>query len=343
MATQQKNKSQLSERTSLHYLLRSGKNSKPLYYLRAVSRDLLPDCCFQKRLQHELNRGRQMYDETYVANRVNYYCQLQSPIDLGADAPHLGDLHKKGHNSTYYYDSREIIAWFPHELKWRYQFGDIREIPSLPTIVKSRNLQPDNANGVLLKLDKCRHFVFLRDKIPFAEKQDMAIFRGQIGTRENRIRFVQQFGNHPRIDAANTLAKGGLFADNPDGNKVVPRLSLYDHLKYKYIMSLEGNDVASNLKWIMSSNSLAVTPRPTCETWFMEGCLQGGVHYVEIQPDFSDLIEKMDYYTSHPEAAERIIHYANAYVDQFRDERRERYIALRVMQRYLELCNPSEL
>ena len=337
---QQKNKSRLSESTSLHYLLHSGKNSKPLYYLRAVSRDVLPDCFFRSRLKYELSCGHRLYDEEYVDDRVNYYCQLQGPAEIGEDAPRLGDLHKKGHNSTYYYDSREIIAWFPHELKWRYLFGDIREIPPLPTIVKSRNLQPDNANAVLLKLDKCRHFVYLRDKIPFSEKLDMAIFRGQVGTRENRIQFVQQFEKHPRIDAANTLAKGGLFADNPDGNRVVPRLSLYDHLKYKYIMSLEGNDVASNLKWIMSSNSLAVTPRLTCETWFMEGRLKGDVHFVEIQPDYSDLIEKMDYYTAHPAAAERIIHNANAYVEQFRDERRERYIALRVMQRYLDLCNP---
>lgn len=337
---QQKNKSRLSESTSLHYLLHSGKNSKPLYYLRAVSRDILPDGFFRSRLKYELSRGRRLYDEEYVEDRVNYYCQLQGPADIGEDAPCLGDLHKKGHNSTYYYDSREIIAWFPHELRWRYLFGDIREIPPLPTIVKSRNLQPDNANAVILKLDKCRHFVYLRDKIPFSEKLDMAIFRGQVGTRENRIQFVQQFEKHPRIDAANTLAKGGLFADNPDGNRVVPRLSLYDHLKYKYIMSLEGNDVASNLKWIMSSNSLAVTSRLTCETWFMEGRLKGDVHFVEIQPDYSDLIEKMDYYTAHPAAAERIIHNANAYVDQFRDERRERYIALRVMQRYLESCNP---
>ena len=30
------------------------------------------------------------------------------------------------------------------------------------------------------------------------------------------------------------------------------KISIYDHLKYKYVMALEGNDVASNLKWIMS-------------------------------------------------------------------------------------------
>ena len=325
--------------TSLHYLLHSGKNSKLLYYLRAVLSDIMPDGCFRARLQHELEHGRKAYDEAYIEDRVNYYCRLAAPVVLGDDAPMLGDLDKKGNSSTYYYDSREIVKWFPHAMRWRYLFGDVRDIPPEPTIVKSRDICPDNGNAVLLKLDKCRHFVYLKDKTDFRQKRDMAIFRGQVGTRENRIRFVGQWAGHPRIDAANTLAKGGLFATNPDGNATVPRLSLYDHLQYKYIMALEGNDVASNLKWVMSSRSLAVMPRPTCETWFMEGRLIPNVHYVEVRDDFADLIERMDHYTAHPDEANSIADAANAYVAQFRDERRERYIALRVMEKYLSLCN----
>lgn len=328
--------------TSLHYLLHSGKNSKFAYYLRSGLRDALPDACFRARLEHELERGRQAYDEAYVEDRVDYYCKLAAPCALAPGAPRLGDLTLRGNNSAYYYDSREITQWFRPELQWRYLFGDIRDIPPQPTIVKSRNIEPDNGNAVLLKLDKCRHFVFLNDRTDFRQKRDVAIFRGQVGTRENRLRFVERWGGHPRVDAANTLAKGGLFADNPDGRATAPRLSLYDHLQYRYIMALEGNDVASNLKWVMSTRSLAVMPRPTCETWFMEGRLVPEVHYVEVRPDYADLIEKMDHYSAHPEEADRIADEANRYVAQFRDERRERYIALRVMQRYLSFCNPTQ-
>ena len=39
----------------------------------------------------------------------------------------------------------------------------------------------------------------------------------------------------------------------------------------------------------MSSNSVAVMPRPKYESWFMEGRLQPGVHYIEIKDDYSDL------------------------------------------------------
>lgn len=325
-------------RTSLHYLLHSGKNAKWLYYMRAGLRELVPDAVVRQRLDQEMEVCANLYDENYVSDRVDYYCKLTHPVAIPDDAPRLADFHKRGNGSVYYFDSREILRWFSPDLRWQYLFGDVRDIPDFPTIVKSRNITDSNANSVLLKLNRLRHYIYLHDTIDFFDKEDIAIYRGQIGTRENRIRFVNMYADHPRVDAANTLAKGGLLADNPDGKPTAPRLSLYDHLRYRYIMCLEGNDVASNLKWVMSSNSLAVMPRPTCETWFMEGRLQPNVHYVEIRPDFADLIEKMDYYSSHLDEARQIAHNANAYVEQFRNPRRERYIALRVMQKYFNLC-----
>ena len=45
------------------------------------------------------------------------------------------------------------------------------------------------------------------------------------------------------------------------------KISIQAHLNCKFIMALEGNDVASNLKWVMSSNSIAVM-QAYCETWF---------------------------------------------------------------------------
>lgn len=101
-------------------------------------------------------------------------------------------------------------------------------------------------------------------------------------------------------------------------------------------MALEGNDVASNLKWIMSSHSIAVMPRPTCETWFMEGRLQPNIHYIEVQPDFSNLIDRITYYIEHPEEAEAIVRNANQYVAQFFNREREDIISYLVLQRYFE-------
>jgi hypothetical protein len=101
-------------------------------------------------------------------------------------------------------------------------------------------------------------------------------------------------------------------------------------------MALEGNDVASNLKWVMSSNSIAVMPRPTCETWFMEGELIPNYHYIEIREDYSDLIERINYYEEHPEEAKQIVQHANEWCSQFQNKEREDIISVLVLQKYFK-------
>lgn len=332
---------------TIGYILHSGKNSKVGYYIKAGFRDLLPDKLFSNRLERELETCRKLYDEAYVEDRVNYYCRFNEHRDLGPGAQCIGGLQKRSHGSTYYYDSRELLQWFDPQLRWNYVFGDVRDIPPYPSIVKSRSLKndphavgaEDNSNSVLLKLDKCRHYVFLKDRIPFEKKQDRAIFRGYIGQRPNRLKFCNMYADNSRVDVANTLSGGSPFTEEkiPNSGNAAPRLSLYEHLDYRYIMALEGNDVASNLRWVMSSNSLAVMPRPTCESWFMEERLVPGVHYIEVKDDYSDLEAQLDYYSSHPDEAKEIARHANEYVNQFRDLRRERYIGLRVLMKYFKL------
>ena len=329
--------------TSWQYRLHSGKNSKAGYYLRAGFRDLMPDTLFRFRLEKELEECSRLYKQEYIRDRVDYYCRMQEPRPLGDHATAIGQLSRKGVPSTYYYDSRELLQWFNPELRWNYLFGDVRDIPEHPSIVKSRTLSQaessegvsDNSNSVMLKLDKCRHFVYIKDRLSLEEKDDRAIFRGHIGSRENRARFCRMFADSRRVDAADTLPSQVEGYKHTEQSK--PMLSFYEHLRFRYIMALEGNDVASNLKWIMSSHSAAVMPRPTCETWFMEGRLKAGFHYVEIRPDFTDLEEKMDYYSGHLDELATIVRNANQYVAQFRDERRERYIGLLVMRKYFEM------
>lgn len=326
---------------TLEYFFHSGKNSKAGYYLKAGFRDILPDGLFRQRLAKELEECRRLYDEDYIASRVNHYCKFDAPCDLGEGAQPIGALEKQKHRSAYYFDSRELLQWFDPQLKWNYLFGDIRKIPPYPTIVKTRSLGCDNSNSVILKLDKCRHYVFLKDRKPFESKSDRAVFRGYMGVRPNRLQFCKMFIDNPRIDVANTISGGNIFSDekHTKNSHTAPRMSLYEHLDYRFIMALEGNDVASNLRWIMSSNSLAVMPRPTCESWFMEERLEPGVHYVEVKDDYSDLEAQMDYYSAHPREAEEMARNANRYVDQFRDLRRERYIGLLVLQKYFNLTN----
>ena len=99
-------------------------------------------------------------------------------------------------------------------------------------------------------------------------------------------------------------------------------------------MCIEGNDVASNLKWVMSSNSIAVMPKPKFESWLMEGKLIPNFHYILIKDDFSDLEERLKYYIKNDSKAYEIIKNANKYIRQFQNKKREDLISLLILEKY---------
>ena len=123
---------------------------------------------------------------------------------------------------------------------------------------------------------------------------------------------------------------------------VKKKASLDTHLKHKFILCIEGNDVASNLKWVMSSNSVAVMPKPKYESWFMEGELIPNYHYILIKDDYSDLEEKLNYYKKHTDELKRIAKNANQYTNQFRDRNKEKLISLLVMEKFFKLSNQKK-
>lgn len=310
----------------------NGKNPKFIYHTRAIAMMCIPRLLLSLKLKDIDNILEQRADRDYILDRVDYYCKDSSYSDI--------DYKKWIENSVrickqpmtcqkvYYYDSMEYARYFgPNEL-WRLLPGDINYIPDLPSIVKSRPIDGDNHNAILLKLDKVRHFIFTNDNIPWRNKKDCALFRGKVAGKEQRLKFMQRWFGNPRIDA------GVIDRDMKEWAK--PKLTIHEHRPYRFILAIEGNDVASNLKWVMSSNSIAIMPRPQFETWFMEGRLKPNYHYIEVKPDFSDLLERMDYYSAHPEEAEVIIKHAHEYIDQFRDSRRERLISLLVLRKYFK-------
>ena len=326
--------------SSFKYILHSGKNSKLAYYFRSYLKLWTPRWLTRRQLPRFLRQFDERPDQEEIMRRVNYYNRLtpDSPIDRelwDAEAVRLHDQPMTG-QKTYYLDAMAYARYFDPQLKWKLLHGDITYVPKLPTILKSRPLGTDTQRSVLLNLDKVRHFLFVNDRKSWREKKDMAIFRGDLGIlKENRNIFMRRYANGQSklVDAAST----NRWDEHPEWQQ--EKLTIGAHLDYKFIMSLEGNDVASNLKWVMSSNSIAVTPRLTCETWFMEGTLKPNYHYIEVKDDFSDLEERLTYYIEHPEEAEAIIEHAHAYVAQFQDQSRERLISLLVLKKYFEITD----
>lgn len=303
-------------------------SNKVLYYLRSFIQYGIPDVWFRHQLARHICSILERSDANAIAERVNYYCKLASGTRLNHDAGLLS-LLKLGRKSTvYYFDAHELARYFPKHLRWNTKFGDVNYYIPVPAITKSRPIAGDNSNSVLLKLNKVRHFKFVSDSIPFRDKQDKLVFRGAC-CQPHRRRFLERYFGHPLCDVGE-FRRTKKFS-SPWG---VPALSIPEHLRYKFILSLEGNDVASNLKWIMSSNAIAVMPRPKFETWFMEGTLIPDVHYIEINDDYSDLEGKLSYYLKNLQAAEAIIANAHRHVDRFRDVSLERMIGLMTLRKY---------
>lgn len=328
------------DKRKIYYLLHNGKNSNLKFFIKGYLREYTPTIFSRMRLDSELRKIENRPDKDYIHERADYYCKLTKDMiydrkEWEEKAVEIG-CQPMTPQKVYYFDAKEISRYFNQSLKWILKSGDITNLWPVPYVVKSRPLGDDNYNSTILKLEKVRHFLFVDDKKPWREKKNMAIFRGDLGPRkENRDVFMNLFadGQSAMVDAASTNRSEA----HPEWQK--GKMTIGEHLDYKFIMSLEGNDVASNLKWVMSSNCIAVSPHHTCETWFMEGTLKPNYHYIECKPDFSDLEERLQYYIDHPEEAEAIIQHAHEYIDQFRDLEREKLISLLVLKKYFEITN----
>ena len=305
---------------------RKYKNSRPIYYLRAIFRELLPDFFCRIQLKSKI-KNQKDFDIDYIQKRVNYYNKLENCNPTPEFLLPLKEFKLPAKIRAYYFDSYEYTRFFSKKRRATFLPGDITHVPDFPTIVKSRPIGNHNANSVILNLDKIRHFIFVNDKKPFAGKKDMLVGRGAV-TQPHRKRFQELYFNHPLCNI------GQVNMDNEGNKYLVEKMTIDEQLEYKFILSLEGNDVATNLKWVMSSNSLAVMPRPKYETWFMEGTLVPNFHYVLIKDDYSDLKERLTYYIEHPEEAIEIAKNANEYVNQFRNKKREDVISLLVLDKY---------
>ena len=210
--------------------------------------------------------------------------------------------------------------------------GDIIYIPETPSLVKSRPINNDNQNSVVINLDKVRHFQFISDPRETASKINKLVWRGNVLDHQlHRLNFLKKYFHNPMCNVGKVAYK-----NNQDKAWLLDRLTINEQLEYKFILCLEGNDVATNLKWVMSSNSVAVMPKPKYETWFMEGCLEANVHYIEIKADYSDLEERLNYYIDNLKEVERIVHSANEYVNQFKCQVQEDIITLMVLQKYFQ-------
>ena len=117
-------------------------------------------------------------------------------------------------------------------------------------------------------------------------------------------------------------------------------MNIDEQLKYKYLISIEGHDKASDINWKLNSNSLVFMARPKKVSWLMEDKLFPGYHYILLKNDYSDIEEKLEWCNNNPEKCKQIVKNANKYMEQFMDIDRETRIENEVIKRYFENYTP---
>jgi len=243
-----------------------------------------------------------------------------------------------------YKTKKRILVWYPRDRVERFTF---------PILVKSRVMvQEGNRGSILMKLNTVRHYdrmlTVMKKKAKeasFRQKIPQVVWRGAptgSGFKNNipprSVSRETLLENHCHSNSP--LINVGLVVKKP--NHAVwkkyekEEMSLETMLQYKYLLSVEGNDVATNLKWILASNSLVVMPRPQISSWLIEDALLPYVHYLPVRDDFSDLESQIIWAEKHTKKCEKMIANAHRYLEPFLDEAKEMKLQMNMLKYYLD-------
>jgi len=142
--------------------------------------------------------------------------------------------------------------------------------------------------------------------MPWSDKLPVAIWRGAAtGTindrrQAGRYHLLTRWAHSldPRVDVGMTflpISTNNATRDASLRATAKPSVGRSSMLQYRYLISAEGYDVATNLKWALWSASAVIMPRPTVCSWLMEDRLVPWVHYVPVAADFSNLTDAVDW------------------------------------------------
>lgn len=214
--------------------------------------------------------------------------------------------------------------------------GDIDIKMKQYCFTKSRPIDLINNYNILLNLNTPRHWGGIDDvnkyDIPYNKKNNNIIWRGVSTGKYKRVNFVDKFQNN--INKNIDIKFSSLVQNVPNNNYILHNMSIKDQLQSKFIISIEGNDVATNLKWILYSNSVVIMPKPTVSSWIIEDMLISGIHYVEIMNDYSDLEEKYKWCLNNLDECNKIADNGKTYIQQFLNIDNEKEITKRIIDIY---------
>lgn len=148
-------------------------------------------------------------------------------------------------------------------------------------------------------------------EIPWEDKLPAVVWRGKpTGMRVKQVKPWIHYADPEVVNVAfsdvSTQVGEGALRDFTQDKSVRERLDISDMIRYKYLLSVEGNDVATGLKWMLYSNSVVMMAPPTRSTWAMEDLLLPFVHYVPLSNDLSNLLDMIEWAEQHEDECREI-------------------------------------
>ena len=219
-----------------------------------------------------------------------------------------------------------------------FNIRDYNENPKLlPILCKTRR---ENNNNILINFKRHRHMNLVetlvkKPDIPFNLKKNKIIWRGSTTGKTskiaNRYTLVKKYYNHKEIDIGfcknKCINNNELVGMTRDIFSVKEKklyfknpMEMIELLQYKYLISVEGNEVASGLKWMLYSNSVVLMPKPRNFSWIMEDKLIPYFHY--------------SWCLNNNKKCEYISKNATNYMKQFLDIEKEKEIEREVIRIY---------
>ncbi|MGL1887005.1 MAG: glycosyl transferase family 90 [Reichenbachiella sp.] len=217
-----------------------------------------------------------------------------------------------------------------NDFQYPMYYGEVEYTDGIPCIRKSRRGNDDISviyNFRSLRLTSPCETVQKHD-ISWKDKKENAVWRGATTGVEQRASFVERYFDKYDVGFATTKQKQHLQ------HLKRSKISIQRQLEYKYIISLEGNDVASNLRWVLASNSIPIMPKPFWQSWIMEDKLEPFVHYLELKDDLSNLEELIDWAKNNDKECEQIALNGKLFMSQFLDEENDIPVQKLLLEEY---------
>lgn len=242
----------------------------------------------------------------------------------------------------------EVVLWpLPHEFKWS-KLPSASPIPwdhrepkvlwrGQPTGM-SYHLGAE-AYPVLTGIRKIRRWLngWLRDEVVGNEEHFHAWYQtyqrlvavGRCrGLPDADVRIVPLFdGDRRSFEAIERFLGKETVSERID-----PKIFLPQQQRYKYLLSLPGNDNPSSLRQDLLSGSLVLMPRPFWENIWFYG-LVPDVHYLSLRADFADLEERLQWCRDNDSLCREIAEAGRAHAMKYFDPALERDVQSRLTAR----------